>query len=124
MIIDSCVESIVLDQPPAFVGAAGDADDAAALDLADLADHRSHRPGRTRDEQSLARLRLADLEQPEIGRPSNRAHRRPKKRQRVDMGHIHDAGEPRTEDRSLVKGGCSTWRYRWCRDLKQHKKKN
>ena len=52
---------------PALLRAAGDADDPAALDLRDLADDLADRTGRGRDDHGLAGVRLADLEQPEVG---------------------------------------------------------
>ena len=58
-----------------FVGAAGDADRAAALDLGDLADDRADRAGRARDDDGLAGLGLADVEQAEVGGHAGHAER-------------------------------------------------
>ena len=54
-------------QPGGLVLAAGRRHDAAALDLGDLADDRANRPGGAGDEDGLARLGLADLQEADIG---------------------------------------------------------
>ena len=61
LVVDRGVEPEFARQPAAFLLAAGDADDAAALDLGDLADDRADRAGRRRDHDGFARLRLADI---------------------------------------------------------------
>ena len=48
-----------------FSGAAGDPDDARAVDLGELAGDRADRAGRGRDDDRLARLRLADVADPD-----------------------------------------------------------
>ena len=49
-----------------FCGTAGNADDAAALDLGDLADGLAHRTGGTGDDHGFAGLGLADIHQAEV----------------------------------------------------------
>ena len=73
LVVDAGVEAELLRHVAALVGAAGDADGAAALDLGDLADDRADRAGGRRDHHRLAGLGLADLEQAEIGGPAGHA---------------------------------------------------
>ena len=68
LVVDGRVEARRLRQPAALVGAAGDADRAAALDLRDLADEGAGGAGSTRDHHRLAGLGTPDVEQAEIGR--------------------------------------------------------
>ena len=75
LVVDGDVEAELVDEHPAFVVGAGDADDAAPMDLGDLADDVPDRPRRRRDDDGLARLRLADLEQSEVrGQPVGAEH--------------------------------------------------
>ena len=66
-VVDGGVEAELVDEHPALVVDAGDADDPAAREAGDLADEVTDRPGRRRDDHRLARLRLADVEQAEVG---------------------------------------------------------
>jgi hypothetical protein len=64
LVVDAGVEAELLDHEAAFVGAAGDADHAAAQVFGDLAD-RHGRPRRPRrHHHRLAGLRLADSSRP------------------------------------------------------------
>src|SRR6185312_9080122 len=67
LVIDRGVEAEFGSQPLAFVLAAGDADDVAALDLRDLSDDRPDRTGGSRHHDSLAFPRLADVQEAKIG---------------------------------------------------------
>src|SRR5947207_5645708 len=67
LVVHRSVETEFGCQPVAFVAAAGNSDDSAALDLGDLADDRSDRAGGGRHYDSLAGLWFTDLEQSEIG---------------------------------------------------------
>ena len=67
LVVDAGVEAELVLHEGALLRAAGDADHAAAHDLADLAHHLADRAGRRRDDDGLARLGLADIEQAEIG---------------------------------------------------------
>ena len=91
-VVDGGVEAELLDQRSALVGAAGDADRAAALDLRDLADERADRPGRRGDDDGLAGLRLADVEETRIGghaRHAEHAERgRGRRRRGVDLAQL------------------------------------
>src|SRR6516225_3247471 len=71
-----------------FVLAAGDADRAATLDLRDLADDRADRAGGGRDHDGLAWLRLADIEQPEIGGEPRNSIDAQQMRHWFDLGHL------------------------------------
>lgn len=73
LVVDGGVEPGGLHHPVAFRLAAGDADRRATARLGDLADHRACRPRRARDQHHIARLGLADLDQPEIGGESGNA---------------------------------------------------
>ena len=88
LVIDRGIEAEFAGQPVALVLAAGDADDMAALDLGDLADDRSDRAGRGRDHDGLAGLRLADIEQPEIGGEAGDAVDAEQMRHRLDPRHL------------------------------------
>ncbi len=65
--IEALVEAELLLDVVAFLLAAGDADRARALDFCNLADRRADRAGGRRDDDSLAGLRLADIQEPGIG---------------------------------------------------------
>ena len=66
-VVDAGVEAEFVDDVAAFFGAAGNADDAAALELGDLADHRADRAGGSGDHDGFAGLRLANVEQAHVG---------------------------------------------------------
>src|SRR5260370_26513203 len=72
----------------ALVLAAGDADDVASLDFCNLADNRADRTGRSRDHDSLALLRLADVEQAEIGGEASDALDRAQMGHRLQLRHL------------------------------------
>lgn len=69
---------------------AGDADDAASLDLGDLADHAADRPGRAGDHDGLAGLGPSDVEQAEVGGHARHAQDaevyRQRRQRRIDLG--------------------------------------
>ena len=65
LVVDGGVEAELLGQQRALLGAAGDPDDARAVDLGELAGDRADRAGRGRDDDRLARLRLADVADPD-----------------------------------------------------------
>ena len=71
-----------IDDVVAFLRSAGDADDAAALDLGDLAGDRPDGAGGTGEHDRLAGLRLADIEQAEISGQPGHAQRAQVDRQR------------------------------------------
>ena len=77
LVVDGGVEAELVGEPGALLVAAGDADGAAALDLGDLADHGADRAGRRRDDHRLAGLRLADVEQAEVGGRGRSCRARP-----------------------------------------------
>lgn len=60
-------------QPLALVPPARDANDAAALELCDLAHERADRAGRARDDDELAGLGAADVEEAKVGRHAGHA---------------------------------------------------
>ena len=64
--VEAVVETEFVDHVTAFVGAAGDADDAAALELGDLSDDRADGAAGGADHDRFAGLGLADVEQPHI----------------------------------------------------------
>ena len=92
LVVDAGVEAELLDDPLALRRAAGDADDAAALDLRELADGLADRAGRARDDDRLAGLRLADVEQAEVaGHAGHAEHVEPLRRRadaQVDLGEL------------------------------------
>ena len=65
--VDARLEAELGLDPAAFVGPAGDADDARAGAFGELANDRPDRPRGGRDHHGLAALRPADLAQPDIG---------------------------------------------------------
>ena len=73
LVIDGGIEAQVLDDVVAFLGSAGDADGAAALDLGDLAGDGADGAGGARKDDGLARLGLTDIQQAEVGRQSGHA---------------------------------------------------
>ncbi len=73
LVVDRRVEAELVGKIAALLRAAGDADDMQALDLADLADDLPDAAGGRRDDQRLAFLRLADVQQAEIGRRADEA---------------------------------------------------
>lgn len=64
------------DQEATFLGAAGDAHHPAALEPGDLPGNAAHRTGGAGDHHGLAVLRLADVEQREVGGHAGHAQRR------------------------------------------------
>ena len=88
LVVHRSVESEFGCQPVALVAAAGNSDDAAALDLGDLADDRSDRAGGGRHYDSLAGLWFTDLEQSEIGGEPGDAIDAQKMRHRLDLRHF------------------------------------
>ncbi len=67
LVVDGGVEAEILDNVPALVGPARDADGAATLDLRDLADDRADGARCSGDEDGVTRLRAAKLKETEIG---------------------------------------------------------
>ena len=61
------IEAEFVDKPVALLRPAGDADDPRAGHLGELAGHGAHGAGRSVDDDRLARLRLAFIENSEIG---------------------------------------------------------
>jgi hypothetical protein len=99
-IVDRGIEAELLRQPAALLLAAGDTDDAAALDLRDLRRERPGRAGGTGDDDGVSRLRRADLEEAEVrGEPR---HAEERERHRViDAGrNLH-----RRQKTGSVRGG-------------------
>src|SRR2546423_2451842 len=88
LVVHRSIESEFGCQPVALVGAAGNSDDAAALDLGDLADDRSDRAGGGRHHDGLASLWFTDLEQSEIGGEPGDAIDAKKMRHRLDLPHF------------------------------------
>src|SRR6516164_3224645 len=75
LVVDRGIEAEFGREPAALFLAAGDTDDAAALDPGDLADDRTHRARGGGNYHGLAGLRLADVEQAEIGgQPGDAVH--------------------------------------------------
>ncbi len=66
-VVQRRVEAEFIPHEGAFLRTAGDADGAGTLDLGDLADRRSHRTAGRRNDHGLARFRLADGEQSDMG---------------------------------------------------------
>jgi hypothetical protein len=64
--IDAGIEAELALDKAAFVGSAGNADDARALAFGELADDHADRPRSRRHHNGLAALRPADLGQPDI----------------------------------------------------------
>ena len=64
-VVDGRVEAEPVGQQRALLGATGDPDDARAIGLGQLAGDRADRAGRGRDDDCLARLRLADVADPD-----------------------------------------------------------
>src|SRR6185295_747277 len=84
LVVDAGVEFQLLDDEIAFRAAAGDAHHAAALQARDLADRLPDRAGRARDHHRVARLRLAHLQQTEVGGHAGHAERIQPLRERAD----------------------------------------
>ena len=84
LVVDRGVEAELAHDVVALLAAAGDADGATAFDLRDLPDHHADRAGRAGDDDRLARLRLADVEQAEVRRHARHAERAEIHRQRRD----------------------------------------
>ena len=72
-VIDAGVKAERLNRETAFLGTAGDADHARALELGDLADERTDRPGRGRHDHRLPGLRLPDVQKSYVGGESGHA---------------------------------------------------
>ena len=91
-VVDRGVEAELLQQRPALLRPAGDADRPGALELGDLPDGRSDRPGGRGDDDGLPGLRLADLQEPgvcrEAGHPQHAQGRRHRCRRRVQPARI------------------------------------
>src|SRR5262249_34971852 len=120
LVVDGGVEAQLLDEIAALGGAAGKADDAAALQARDLSDERAYCPGGAPDADGLARLGLADVEQPEVGGDAGHAERAEPARQRSEAGvdlvevlgvrydvrlHAGDAGDDVAGDQLGIVGG-------------------
>ena len=73
LVVDGGVEVELLGEPGALGVAAGDAHHPTADDLSDLADDGSHRSGGAGDDQCLAGLRFAHVEEPEVGGQTDHA---------------------------------------------------
>src|SRR4051794_10358822 len=87
-VIDRGVKAEFGGEPIAFFLAAGDADDATALYLRDLTNQRADRSGGGRDDDSLAGLGFADVEQSEIGGEPGDAIDAQKMRHRLDLWQL------------------------------------
>ena len=67
LVVDGRVEAELLGQQRALLRPAGDTDDARPIGLGELAGDRADRARRGRDDDRLARLRLADIADPDPG---------------------------------------------------------
>src|SRR5690606_29141232 len=67
LVVDAGIEPEILGDPAAFLGAAGDPDDAAALDPGELPGGGAHGAGGARYHHRLAALAFTDVEEAEIG---------------------------------------------------------
>ena len=94
-VVDCRVETELVDDVPAFHCSTGQADHTAVAHLGQLADDRTHGTGGGGDHHRLARLRLANLEQTDIGGYPGHPHHPECRRQR------HQA---RVEDAELLAG--------------------
>ena len=114
--IEALVEAELLLHMLALVLAAGDADRTRALDLRDLPDRGADRAGRRRDDDGLARLRLADIEQAGIGGHAGHAEHtdrgRDRRKLRIDLVQALAVGQrmclpagARQHDIALGEGG-------------------
>src|SRR3546814_6425104 len=99
--IDRSIEAKLVDEIGAFLRAAGNPHDPAALDLRDLADERADGAGPGRHDDGLAFLRLADLEQDGIGgKPGHAEDAEGGARRREAVGEHHEAGTVRARVRN------------------------
>ncbi|MEJ0047927.1 MAG: hypothetical protein WDN04_18750 [Rhodospirillales bacterium] len=102
-IIDGRVETQVLDDVAAFLGAAGYADHAHAEDLADLADDGADGTAGGGDQQRFPGFRRAEIRQAEIGGKAGAATDIEQRRQRDRQAggqHLHRVG--RAGDRIIL----------------------
>src|SRR5690606_19138434 len=90
LVVDAGVEAELGDDIVAFRLAAGDADDAAALELGDLPDDGADRTAGGRDHDGFARLRLADFHQAVMGGAARHAEDAQSRRDRRHLG-VEDA---------------------------------
>ena len=104
LVVDAGVEAELVDHVVALVGAAGDADGAAATRLGQLADRAADRAAGRAHDDGLARLGLDDLHQPVPGRDAGHADRAQVRRERhargVDLAQ--HAGLRRVDHRVLL----------------------
>ena len=104
LVVDAGVEAEFAGHVGALVGAAGDADRAAAARLRELADGAADRAAGSADDDRLPGLRLADLHQAVPGGDARHAHRAEERRQRnatrVDLAQ--HAGGRSVEERVLL----------------------
>src|SRR3546814_4129314 len=99
--IDRSIEAKLVDEIGAFLRAAGNPHDPAALDLRDLADERADGAGPGRHDDGLAFLRLADLEQAGIGgKPGHAEDAEGGARRREALVELHEAGPVRDRVRN------------------------
>ena len=70
LVINRRIEAEFGEEIAAFLDAASDADDAAAMNPGDLPHHHADGAGGARNDYGLAELRFADVEEAEIGRHS------------------------------------------------------
>ena len=66
-VVDGAIETQLINQELALVGAAGNADHTATLEFGDLPGNAAHRAGGAGNHHGFAGLRLANVEQGEIG---------------------------------------------------------
>ena len=95
--VERHVEAEVVEQRLALLLPAGDADGSRALDLGDLADGRPDGSGGRCDDDGLARLWLADLEQPGVRREAGHAEHAERRGDgydgRVEAAHAGAVGD-------------------------------
>src|SRR3546814_17413693 len=104
--IDRSIEAKLVDEIGAFLRAAGNPHDPAALDLRDLADERADGAGPGRHDDGLAFLRLADLEQAGIGgKPGHAEDAEGGARRREAPVELHEAGPVRARVRNQAEIG-------------------
>src|SRR5262249_12366270 len=93
LVVDCCIDAELAVQVFAFFIAAGRADDATTLELRDLADDDADRSGGAGDDDSLAFLWLADVEQAEgRGQAGTSKHAECGRRRNTGNDSYHSVG--------------------------------
>ena len=96
LVADAGVVAQFVDHVAALVRRSGDADRAAAARLRELPHDRTDGPGRGRHDNSFARLRLSDVEQPHVRRhprhPQHANRRRHRHLRGVDRAQVFSVG--------------------------------